>query len=111
MTRGVPLTRAMLTPPADQPETPARAPNRPAHKLDFPGGHSSMRGLRFFLLCAVILVWAAEAQAQPQLGNQLPNPRLNTVYPPGGKIGTTFDVTFTGTDLDLPQALLFSHPG
>ena len=70
-----------------------------------------MRVLRFFLLCAVILVWESDAQAQPQLGNQLPNPRLNTVYPPGGKIGTTVEVTVAGSDFDLPEALFFSHPG
>src|ERR1700677_1551270 len=60
---------------------------------------------------ALILLGAADAWAQPQLGNLLPNPRLNTVSPPGGKVGTTFEVTFTGTDLDVPEALLFSHPG
>jgi hypothetical protein len=57
------------------------------------------------------LAWAGQAKAQPQLGNLLPNPRLNTISPAGGKAGTTFEVTFTGTDLDLPEALYFSHPG
>ena len=53
----------------------------------------------------------APASAQPQLGHLLPTPRLTVVSPPGGKAGTTVEVTFAGTDLDLPQALLFSHPG
>jgi hypothetical protein len=60
---------------------------------------------------AVLLVWVGDASAQPQLGNLLPNPRLSTVNPPGGKAGSTLEVTFSGTDLDLPEALLFSHPG
>jgi hypothetical protein len=34
-----------------------------------------------------------------------------TVMPPGGKIGTSVEVTFTGTDLEEPELLLFSHPG
>src|ERR1700730_6949107 len=84
---------------------------------DIPGGHRSMRGLRFPLLLrcaaltALLLAWAGQAKAQPQLGNLLPNPRLNTISPAGGKAGTTLEVTFTGTDLDLPEALYFSHPG
>jgi hypothetical protein len=54
---------------------------------------------------------AGTAVAQPPLGNNLPNPRLMTVTPPGGKVGTTVEVTFGGTDLEEPQTLLFSHPG
>ncbi len=51
------------------------------------------------------------ARAQQQLpGNALPNPRLATLVPPGAKAGTSVEVTFTGTDLDEPQTLLFSHP-
>jgi hypothetical protein len=41
----------------------------------------------------------------------LPNPRLLTIIPPGGKVGTTVEVTFTGTDVEEPEALLFSHAG
>src|SRR5207253_2684162 len=51
------------------------------------------------------------ASAQPQLGHLLPTPRLTVVSPPGGKTGATVEVTFAGTDLDVPEALLFSHPG
>jgi hypothetical protein len=76
-----------------------------------------MRGLRVPLSvrCAApivaLLVWAGDVGAQPQLGNLLPNPRLTTVNPPGGKVGSSFEVTFTGTDLELPESLVFSHPG
>jgi hypothetical protein len=49
--------------------------------------------------------------AQIQLGSLLPNPRLTTVSPCGGKAGTTFEVTFTGTDLEDPEQLVFSHAG
>lgn len=51
----------------------------------------------------------ALAQQQPQ-GNALPNPRLLTISPSGGKAGTTIEVTFTGQDVEEPQGLLFSHP-
>jgi hypothetical protein len=49
-------------------------------------------------------------EAQVQNGNQLPQPRLLTVVPHGGKFGTSVELTFTGQDIDEPQALLFSHP-
>src|SRR6516164_920653 len=49
--------------------------------------------------------------AQPNLGSALPNPRLFTVTPPGGQVGKVVEVTFTGTDLEEPQTLLFSVPG
>lgn len=41
----------------------------------------------------------------------LPQPRLQTVFPPGGKAGTTLEVTFVGTDVEEPDGLHFSHPG
>ncbi|MGH7225172.1 MAG: PPC domain-containing protein, partial [Gemmataceae bacterium] len=47
----------------------------------------------------------------PQADSNLPAPRLMTVMPPGGKIGSTVEVVFTGTDLEEPEHLLFSHPG
>jgi hypothetical protein len=49
-------------------------------------------------------------EAQVQNGNQLPQPRLLTVIPHGGKVGTSVEVTFTGQDIDEPHELLFSHP-
>ncbi|MGH7224401.1 MAG: hypothetical protein ACRELF_14320, partial [Gemmataceae bacterium] len=63
------------------------------------------------LLAGAGLLLARPAQAQQMLGSNLPAPRLMTVMPPGGKIGSSLEVTFTGTDLEEPQQLLFSHPG
>ncbi|PYL00175.1 MAG: hypothetical protein DME19_06000, partial [Verrucomicrobia bacterium] len=46
---------------------------------------------------------------------QLPLARLSTVFPPGGKAGTTFEVTVTGSDLEevqlhFPHANIISKP-
>ena len=46
-----------------------------------------------------------------QLCAQLPAARLLTVFPPGGKAGSTVEVTITGAELDDPVQLSFSHPG
>jgi hypothetical protein len=51
------------------------------------------------------------ALAQVAVGSQLPSPRLFTVTPSGAKAGTTIEMTFAGSDLDDPQALLFTHAG
>jgi len=56
-----------------------------------------------------LLCGSAVAQAQLP-GSLLPNPRLSTLVPAGGKAGTVVEVTFTGTDLEDPESLLFSHP-
>jgi hypothetical protein len=45
------------------------------------------------------------------LAAQYPTPRLTTVSPPGGKVGTTVEVTLGGADLDEVKALYISHPG
>jgi hypothetical protein len=58
-----------------------------------------------------LLCGAGTSLAQVVNGNQLPNPRLTIVTPCGGKVGTTFEVSFTGTDLEDPEGLLFSHAG
>jgi hypothetical protein len=64
------------------------------------------------LFVGISIGWSVgDAQAQPGPGSQYPNPRLNTVSPHGGKVGTSFEVTFTGTDLDEPQSMVFSTPG
>lgn len=42
---------------------------------------------------------------------QLPVAELKSIFPPGGKQGTSFDVQVSGADLDGPASLLFSHPG
>ena len=39
---------------------------------------------------------------------QLPLGRLSTLFPPGGRIGATFEVTVTGADLDEANQLYFS---
>ena len=77
------------------------------HLCSVPG----VRRALALLLAGVGLLLARPAHAQPQVGSNLPTPRLMTVMPPGGKIGSSFEVTFTGTDLEEPEQLLFSHPG
>jgi hypothetical protein len=59
---------------------------------------------------SVLLLTAVTVTAQPPTPG-LPTPRLLTVMPPGGKAGTTVEVTFTGQNLEDPERLLFSHPG
>ncbi len=65
----------------------------------------------FTLLVPLLALGAGNALAQPRPGSNLPAPRLMTITPTGGKIGSTVEVTFTGTDLEEPEQLLFSHPG
>jgi hypothetical protein len=42
---------------------------------------------------------------------QLPQARLTSLIPPGGKMGTDVEVTANGADLDEASGLRFSHPG
>ncbi len=42
---------------------------------------------------------------------QLPTAQLSSVFPPGGKVGSTVDVTIAGADTDAVDQLIFSHPG
>src|SRR5207253_10477025 len=59
-----------------------------------------------------MLLPAQVAMAQQGPGGPgLPTPRLYVVMPNGGRIGSTFEATVTGADLDEPQGLLFSQPG
>ncbi|MFM8891221.1 MAG: hypothetical protein ACKOTB_06285, partial [Planctomycetia bacterium] len=53
----------------------------------------------------VLAVFAGTAQGE------FPRPKLASVFPPGGRQGTTVEVTLTGSDLDGVERLLFSHPG
>lgn len=69
-----------------------------------------MRRIAFVPVMLVFTWFAGTAWAQ-QNQPPLPQPRLATVFPPGGKAGTTIEVTFSGTDVEEPQALLFSHAG
>ncbi len=72
---------------------------RPLKSLLRPG-----RGL--LLAVSTLLVFGTVAQAQ------LPQTRLLSVYPLGGKAGSTVELTLTGgSDLDEVDRLLFDHPG
>jgi hypothetical protein len=63
-----------------------------------------------WLALASALLLCGNAPAQPQLpGSGLPAPRLTTLVPAGGKAGTVVEVSVAGTDVEEPQALLFSH--
>ena len=42
---------------------------------------------------------------------QLPQTRLNTVFPPGGKIGSDVKVSISGEFSEAATQLVFSHPG
>src|SRR5687768_700296 len=56
--------------------------------------------------CFAVLLLAAA----PAFG-QLPAARVTSVFPPGGKAGSTVEVTVTGVDLDGATELRFSQPG
>ncbi len=71
----------------------------------------TIRRAGIVLLAGVGALLARPVHAQRQAGSNLPTPRLMTVMPPGAKVGTSVEVTFTGTDLEEPEQLLFSHPG
>src|SRR5580698_2853231 len=57
---------------------------------------------------ALLLGFASHAEAQTP---SLPAARLYSIYPAGGKQGTTFDVTIAGADLDDARQLQFAEPG
>lgn len=64
-----------------------------------------------FRWCALLsLGMVASAVAQQAPG--LPLPRLDSISPLGGKVGTPVpELTLTGTDLEETTTLLFNHPG
>ena len=66
-----------------------------------------MRRLVFGL---VLLAVCGTAVAQPPPPG-LPSARIQYAFPSGVKAGTTVEVTVTGTDVEEPEKLLFSHPG
>lgn len=68
-------------------------------------------GVAFALSLAATAILANSVEAQIVNGHQWPVPRLTVLTPSGGKIGTTVDVTFAGTELEEPTELIFSHPG
>ncbi len=59
------------------------------------------------LLIAMPL-WAAALVGT--LRAQIPNPRLDAVFPPGGQIGTEVEVRVSGGNLEGPASLLVSDP-
>src|ERR1700677_961382 len=70
------------------------------------------RGAFLVILCLFSsLIIAESAHAQLIVGNQWPRPRLLTVAPAGGKIGTTLEMLCGGSELEQPESLIFSHPG
>lgn len=54
------------------------------------------------------IAWACIATASQA---QLPQPKLDWIYPPGGQLGTKVEVAVAGTDLEEGREILFSHPG
>jgi hypothetical protein len=73
---------------------------------------SPLSRARLGAIAALGLLFAVQtAVAQPQLDSALPSPRLYTVLPHGGKVGTVVEVSFAGVDLDDPDAMRFNHPG
>lgn len=55
--------------------------------------------------------WALLAGFSTFAWGQIPTPQLTTIFPPGGKVGSTVEVRVGGADLDDARQLLFSHPG
>src|SRR4051812_1102969 len=53
---------------------------------------------------------ARGGQGGVNIDSALPTPRLMTLMPCGGKVGTVVEGTFTGVDLEEPGRVLFSHP-
>ncbi len=56
----------------------------------------------------VVALWLVSASVAQQVS--LPAPRLLTVMPMGGRVGTQVEVTITGESMDDSYELLFSHP-
>src|SRR5947207_8909768 len=57
------------------------------------------------------LAWTGLVRMLGVLCAQLPQARLNTIFPAGGKVGGDVEITATGADLDEAAGLRFSHPG
>ncbi len=64
-------------------------------------------------MCALLIPFCdySVATAQPNLDSALPSPRLYLLSPPGGKVGTSLEMTVTGADLEAPESLRFTHAG
>ncbi|MBL8796110.1 MAG: PPC domain-containing protein, partial [Planctomycetia bacterium] len=70
----------------------------------------SLKPVAGWLSLALMLAafWPVGAQQQ---GPGFPSPRLASIFPAGAKVGSTVEVTVTGSDLEDATALYFSHPG
>jgi hypothetical protein len=64
---------------------------------------------RLISICA--MVGAIGTACVTTARGQLPEIQLQAVFPPGGKAGTTVDLSLNGNDLDEATKLLFTHPG
>jgi len=65
---------------------------------------SARRGFRWWSCCALLTVGVGPLFAQ------LPVARLSSVFPPGGRINSTVEVSVAGADLDELNQLRFSQP-
>ncbi|MSQ97396.1 MAG: hypothetical protein EXR98_22975 [Gemmataceae bacterium] len=66
---------------------------------------------RLTLGLLALVAFSTPSFAQIINGHQWPTPRLTVLTPSGGKIGTSVEVTFAGTEIEEPTELIFSHPG
>src|SRR5882672_7913465 len=58
------------------------------------------------------VAWACLLMAATgPLWAQLPAARISYLFPPGGKAGTSFEVNASGSNLDEPSRIHFSHTG
>ena len=69
-----------------------------------PGGSPAVRAWRG-ALTGLLLTTASPLFAQ------LPAARITQFFPPGGRVGFSFDITASGSNLDEPTRIHFSHPG
>src|SRR5947209_7972273 len=79
--------------------------------MDRQPSRASSRTNRVAVLAALIAGLSPVAALAQQPGAGPPSPRLLTVMPCGGQASSTFELTVTGQDLDVPQGLHFSHSG
>ncbi len=64
----------------------------------------------FTLVAPFLFVASATMLSAQQPGVPMPAPRISAIFPMGGQLGTTVELTVSGTDVDTPTGLLFSAP-
>ena len=69
-----------------------------------------MRNKKFIAFATVVL-FVCQFVLVTSLAAQLPNPKLFSLRPCGGKAGTQFEITIRGADTDEGTSLIFSHAG